>query len=77
VKYLKQLFFQRSQSETIHDRGLVAAMIWLKGWPITYGGIAALSVGAWINSGADTGLITGGLCLIVAGLIQLAKACNL
>ena len=52
-------------------------MTWLKGWPITYGGVASLSAGAWINSGADAGLITGGLCLIVSGLIQLAKACNL
>ena len=39
VKYLKQLSFQRSQSETIQDRGVVAAMTWLKGWPITYGGL--------------------------------------
>lgn len=49
----------------------------LKGWPVTYLGITSLSAGSWINSGADAGLIVAGLCLIVTGLIQLAKACNL
>lgn len=45
-------------------------MTWLKGWPVTYTGIACFSVGSWINSGADAGLIVGGLCLIAAGLLQ-------
>jgi len=45
----------------------------LKGWPVTYLGIASLAAGSWINGGPDAGLITCGLCLIVSGLIQLAK----
>lgn len=45
-------------------------MKWFKGWAVTYMGIASLSAGSWINSGADAGLIVAGLCLIVSGLIQ-------
>lgn len=45
-------------------------MTWLKGWPVMFIGIAALSVGSWINSGADSGLIVAGICLIIAGIGQ-------
>lgn len=45
-------------------------MKWWKGWPVVFLGIASLSAGSWINSGIDAGLITGGLCLIVAGIGQ-------
>ncbi|HEY6044932.1 MAG TPA: hypothetical protein VIU43_08520 [Nitrosospira sp.] len=48
-------------------------MKWLKGWPVTYLGIASLSAGSWINSGADSGLIVGGMCIIAAGIAQLVK----
>jgi hypothetical protein len=32
--------------------------------------MALLSVGAWINSGPDAGLMTAGVCLIVAGIAR-------
>ncbi len=44
----------------------------MKGWPVTYMGIASLSTGSWINGGPDSGLIVAGLCLIAVGIIQLA-----
>ena len=46
-------------------------MKWLKGWPVTFAGIASLSAGSWINSGADAGLIVAGMCIIGAGIAQL------
>jgi hypothetical protein len=46
-------------------------MNWIKGWPVTFIGITSLSAGSWINGGADSGLIVGGICIIGAGIAQL------
>ena len=42
----------------------------IKSWAIIYVGILSLSIGMWIHSGVDIGLITYGLCLIASGLTQ-------
>lgn len=47
-------------------------MNWIKGWPITYAGIALLGSGCWISNGIATGLGVTGFCLIVVGAAQLA-----
>lgn len=49
-------------------------MSWFKGWTVTYTGIASLSVGSWINSGADAGLIVAGICLIIVGIGQVCTS---
>jgi hypothetical protein len=39
-------------------------------WIGIYIGMVLLSAGAWINSGPDAGLMTAGVCLIVAGVAR-------
>lgn len=42
-------------------------------WRVTYTGIFSLSIGMWLNDGADAGFIAGGICLMLAGIMQVAK----
>ena len=42
----------------------------IQGWPVVYIGIFSLSIGAWAHSGVDIGLMTYGISLIIAGLLQ-------
>jgi hypothetical protein len=44
-----------------------------KGWITAYLGIALLSTGASISGGIELGLAVSGVCLIVAGMVQIAK----
>ena len=39
-------------------------------YALVYLGIALLSVGAWINSGIDVGLMIAGACLVVVGIAK-------
>ena len=39
-------------------------------WALIYLGIALLSVGVWINSGIDVGMMVAGACLVVVGIAK-------